>query len=510
MVESAVAAGVGSSLIFVVLNVAMNLYTKWLFAPDGGDFAFPWTMLAVQQLQAYMVLQPWIAIKFPSKRCGWDMGDDDEGLGWSVSLQVLAVTSLFCFNVGLNSLSLVRISITLNQTVRAFLPVGVLLLATVLERRTYPQHSYITTGVLIVGIALTCWGSPDFEFYGFFLALMSTVVAAVGSSINGRLLNAGPFSKAGPEKIARLMLLQSVPAFVIFAAIAALTEGPQLRASLRGLGPWELHRRLGLVSISSALALMSNLGRCFLVAATSALMETLAGNAKVAALCVIDNLLFHTSLRAYNYVGIALTFAGFSVHVLLQYASRRTEAPAQSPEGVVPVTKGTFHGLGPSPGSLQRLSLPRIISGGETGLASEHLALRLGKPTPKHRRRRWQSGEEGEAGGGAQGRRRADTWQAGTDPTRLWLDRVGNRMGMDLAPVIESPPWLSDELSEAAFSRTGSVDGDEASPCHSPRSQRSEKDDRYEPLVLPTVPNQSSRSRIWSDITHSAGNPRPL
>merc|ERR1719323_1224906 len=79
---------------------------------------------------------------------------------------------------------------------------------------------------------------------------------------------------------------------------------------------------LALVSVSSLLALMANLGRCFLVAATSALMETLAGNAKVAALCIIDNLLFHTALCTHNYAGIALTFGGFSVHVLLQYASK--------------------------------------------------------------------------------------------------------------------------------------------------------------------------------------------
>ncbi|CAJ1346111.1 unnamed protein product [Effrenium voratum] len=45
-------AGAASSLLFVVLNCAMNIYTKWLFSPGGGDFALPWTMLAVQQAEA--------------------------------------------------------------------------------------------------------------------------------------------------------------------------------------------------------------------------------------------------------------------------------------------------------------------------------------------------------------------------------------------------------------------------------------------------------------------------
>ncbi|CAJ1346109.1 unnamed protein product, partial [Effrenium voratum] len=156
----------------------------------------------------------------------------DEGLGMMDLVQVLAVTGLFCVNVGLNSLSLVRISITLNQTVRAFLPVGVLLLATCVERRTYPSHSYCTTFFLVVGIALTCWGSPDFDLLGFNLALMSTLVAAAGTSLNGRLLSVGPFRGTGAVNIMRLMMLQSIPAFFVFTIIAVFTEKHPLTVRL--------------------------------------------------------------------------------------------------------------------------------------------------------------------------------------------------------------------------------------------------------------------------------------
>mmetsp|Transcript_81264 Transcript_81264/g.188773 ORF Transcript_81264/g.188773 Transcript_81264/m.188773 type:complete len:519 (+) Transcript_81264:81-1637(+) len=513
MVESACAAGVASSLIFVVLNVIMNLYMKWLFAPTGASFAFPWTMLAVQQAQAFLVLQPLVAYKFPSKRCGWDIGDDDgNGFGWTGALHVLLVTFLFCLNVGLNSLSLVRITITLNQTVRAFLPVGVLALATCLERRTYPKHSYVTTAALIVGIALTCWGSPNFELCGFVLALLSTMVAAVGSSLNGRLLNTGPFSKPGPEKIARLMMLQSLPACFIFSLVAMATEWTELWVALQGMSIPQRSETFLLVSLSSVLALLSNLGRCFLVAATSALMETLAGNAKVATLCIIDHQLFHTSLRAHNYLGIALTFVGFSVHVLLQYASREQHATPIQDERKV----GDNHmvispeGKGELLDTLEEdqpsgMSLPRMISGADTGLAAEHLALRLGKPTPKHGRRCWNRQNEEEWAGNPTSRQRASTWQAGSDPTRTWLDRVGNRMGMDLAPVIEAPPWLTSDESEV-FSRIASQEFSNGDSLHSPRDRLGE--DGFNPLMLP---RDTSRSRIHSDMTHCAvGNPRAI
>ncbi|CAE8589543.1 unnamed protein product, partial [Polarella glacialis] len=292
--------------IFVVLNCAMNIYMKWLFSPSGGNFALPWTMLAIQQLEAYLVLQPWLAWRDSTGRFGWGVGkprklahrtgsvaiaaqdhqaermpevqegeEDEDGLGVVELCQVLSVTGFFCLNVGLNSLSLVRISITLNQTVRAFLPVGVLLCATCIERRTYPRHSYITTLMLVLGIALTCWGSPNFEPVGFTLALASTFVAAIGSSLNGRLLCSPAFRRNGTQKIMQLMMLQSVPAFVFFAFVAALTEGDSILRLLQVSDEGEMPQRswlviLGLVSISSALALVANLARCFLVAATSA------------------------------------------------------------------------------------------------------------------------------------------------------------------------------------------------------------------------------------------------
>jgi len=550
MDQQVIAAGIGSSLIFVLLNVSMNLYMKWLFAKDGGDFAYPWTMLAVQQLQAYMVLQPLIVWRYPTVRnCGWDVGGDDHESSMSLTamMQVLAVTGLFCLNVGLNSLSLVHMSITLNQTVRAFLPVGVLLLATVLERRTYPRHSYYTTFALIFGIALTCWGSPHFEFHGFFLAFTSTGIAALGSSLNGRLLNAGPFNKAGPGVIARLLMYQSVPAFFIFLIVAYLTEAERVRDAFSA-------RCVLLISISSALALMANLGRCFLVAATSALMEALAGNAKVAALCVIDHQLFHTTLHTYNYFGVAITFTGFSMHVLLQYASRQDTAAGDEQAQELAEsnskeqrTNGESHGEsnGDSNGVLHvrrhtplnqptirlqprpPLSLPLQISGAETGLISEQVAVRIGKPAPKARRHRLSTLNEEDSYEDpsedmdhdqleADTRRiRASTWQAGIDPTKSWFGRVSDRAGVQLAPILEPPPWLSQEDAEdenilptsysadAGFMR-GLDRRDSTSPLVA-------NGDAFVPCDFPARSN--SRLRIWSDMTHArtdAPQLRPL
>jgi len=295
---------------------------------------------------------------------------------------VLGVTVFFCLNVGLNSLSLVRVSITVNQTVRAFLPVGVLLLGGCVERHTYTRGSYLSSLAIVVGIVLACWGSHELDHWGVCLALASTLVAAAGASLNARLLNGGPLEDhSGPEKILRLMTCQTVPAFFIFSSSAAVLEGQQLRALLADPGPWRWYGRLLLLSVSSALALLTNLSRFLLVATSSALAETSAGNAKVAVLCVVDHFLFGTHLRAHNCLGILVTFGGFSMHMLVQHAGgpgpHESSALflAGSPEG----PEGPPGGGAARPGG-RIPSLPRapsLLSSAETGLASELLALRI-------------------------------------------------------------------------------------------------------------------------------------
>jgi len=261
--------------------------------------------------------------------------------------------------------------------------VGVLLLSSCLEQRVYPLHAYLTTVVIVAGIGLTCWGSPDFEGLGFSLALLSTIIAALGSSLNGWLLNAGGPFQSGSGGIARLMMLQSVPAFLMFAVVAIIVERSGLVDMMSSMSAQECYQTLAWVLGSGVLALLSNLGRCGLVAATGALMETMAGNAKVALLCGIDHELFGTVLHGQNYLGIGVTFAAFSAHVLMQYAGK---AAAEQELEVLEVLEDEDHQDLRPPGSPLKLSpvkkakysLPRVISGAETGLAAEHVALRLG------------------------------------------------------------------------------------------------------------------------------------
>jgi len=180
---------------------------------------------------------------------------------------------------------------------------------------------------------------------------------------------------------------------------------------------------LALVSFSSVLALLSNLGRCFLVAATSPLTETLAGNAKVATLCIIDHYLFHTVLSWKNYAGIGLTFSGFSVHLLLQYAIKEDkEDMRQGPET-------------PSAKTSKVVNRPRLISAADTGLAAEHLAVEVGREPAQFRRI---GGENGLAPIPELPRPRSVTWPQPAPKETSGMFGAS----VDFSLVFQVPVWL--------------------------------------------------------------------
>lgn len=476
----ALLTGVLSSFIFILINTALNVYMKWLFNKTGGDFAHPWTMLAVQQFQTFFVLYLGLSLV---RSYGYNQ--DDRGKspllpecgGASTLLSILAVTVMFCINVGLNSLSLVSISITLNQTIRAFLPVGVLLVATCVEQRVYPKHSYLTTGLLVMGIGLTCYSSPNFQFYGFSLAFVSTLVAAVSTSLNGRLLSKGPFKNTGAYGIVRLTLLQSIPSFFIFALLAFFTEGRSVVEKFRSNseGRWQWHQHVGLVTISSVLALTCNLSRFLLVSATNALMEALAGNAKVATLCIIDHQCFGTVLHLHNYAGLGLTIVGFSVHLTLQWSIK------EEPEGQEKKLNDPVLPVGDQATARSRkLYSPHMLSGAETGLAGEYLAVDIGRDLTRFRGKFRGVDPSGSPNSSTPQirRHRSVTWPEEAPTSQV---SHGFLKDVDLSRALAFPSWLSVEDNGHG------VDLYASSPSNA--------SEMMSPLV------SSARSRSYSDPT---------
>jgi len=226
------------------------------------------------------------------------------------------------------------------------------------------------------------------------------------------------------------------------------------------------------------------LGRCFLVAATSPLTETLAGNAKVAALCIIDHYLFHTVLGLKNYIGIGLTFMGFSVHLLLQYASKGESQSDSSRRGDLPETPSATKG---------RVNRPRLISAADTGLAAEHLAVELGRETTTTFRRI--GGENGLAPIPELPRPRSVTW-----PQPAPANQTGMWGGVDFSLVLQVPVWLQ-------TSKAGSPED------YSPLSVASLSPMARRSLASPTLPSghmsptsSAARSRFYSDPTDTNNN----
>jgi hypothetical protein len=273
---------------------------------------------------------------------------------------------------------------------------------------------------------------------------------------------------------------------------------------------------------------MANLGRFGLVAATSALMETLAGNFKVALLCLIDHELFHTTLYFHNYLGVVTTFLGFSGHVLLQYIRalmEQDQAEEEDEKDLATIPEGeegeermlelkehsadtgraraesTASSRGARRSRVDSMEIPQMMSGGETGLAAELVSVQMGRKSLKLTKpdKLFTIEEDVEVE-----RPRAATWAAGQLESRSnqhsWL---GKRLGVEVSPLWQAPDWLSSSIT-STDSKFRDDWGEEALAVLEQDAQFRQDTQRLMPSNGATrggkscSDQESNRSRIWT------------
>lgn len=300
-------AGVALALLFIGLNLTLNLYNKWLFK----GLPLPITLVVVQQLGAGLVLAAWFGVReraLPRVR-------------GRVLRGAVAMSLLFGTNTVLNNASLVSLSLTLNQCVRAFLPCVVLVVSVCLEGKRYPWTRWGTGALIAAGIVMGVWKNPSFELGGFVLVASSTLLAGCFDSMSGWLLG-------GEERLAPTVLTLYQSAVVAVACLPFLVawEAPALQTA------WATDRRTVALGMGggAALALAYNLVRFNLVQQTNSLFLPMLGNFKVGMLVVLDVWLFDETLSTLNVVGVVVTVGAFVVHAALE---RRAKGGKRPPVG---------------------------------------------------------------------------------------------------------------------------------------------------------------------------------
>lgn len=171
----------GLCLLYIVLNAALNFLNRWALGVHG--FTFPLALTGAHMLLNPVLLLPVMLAK---------------GLSWqafSLTLRaqwrgIVIVGLLNGVQIALNNSSLVVMELSLNQVVRAAMPVFVALLAVVVEGRVPTASDLACLVVISIGVMLAVIRPGTVlssDVTGTILVLSSVAIMALQMSCSGRL-----------------------------------------------------------------------------------------------------------------------------------------------------------------------------------------------------------------------------------------------------------------------------------------------------------------------------------
>jgi len=292
-------------LLFWGGNVGLNVYNKWLFAKGG--FRVPLFVTISHQIfgfvgSALMMLTPLYKRKPIESR--------------DIALKLLLISVFFSINTGLNNSSLLYLTLSANQIIRALLPAVCAVFATFIEGKKYTGAQWATMFVLVVGVVLALLDNPTFDELGTILCLASVVGAAVHVSVVGYFMS----NKVKMEAFDVLLYTTLPIALILAPPFAASNEPEKLDAFVEQEG-W--NRAVFLVALGGVIAFLYNLIHYLFIHYTSSVYTTVAGNMKVALVVAFSFVFLDDDATPTNIVGLAIACLAFFANSFLEFHKKQ-------------------------------------------------------------------------------------------------------------------------------------------------------------------------------------------
>jgi len=286
---------------WLALNLGLNYYNKWVLSET--DFRFPFFLTLVNKSVGLCV-----AITALFFKEGLPKPQD---LAAQFSRPIVhAYGVMTALNIGMNNWSLLLITLTLNQIIKATIPLPTALLSKLVEGKTFSWHLYGSMAVLVGGVVMSSVGAFGAEpVLGIVVCLISVLSTAAWNVTSAVLMQTGVKLDAvsvlfvsGPTCIATLLFFFLIP-------LPAFSEsnGNYYIENSEAVQLFSGHRRHPGQAVPSAgtvvlyLAISALMGSFYdivhghFVKITSAVNISIVGNAKLALLILLSmGLLEHT------------------------------------------------------------------------------------------------------------------------------------------------------------------------------------------------------------------------
>lgn len=280
---------------YLTLNSSLNLLNKWSLGVYG--FRFPLLLTSCHMAFSFLVLAP-VALREP-----WETHVRSLEKQWR---GVVYIGAFMALNIALNNLSLMDISLTLNQIIRASIPVVTCILAISVESKYPTRKELIALIVLVTGVMLAVWqGAVAGKPYAIAFCLVGTVCNGAMMTFSGKLLGEKLDVVRLTFYTAPVSLLCLVPFFCIYELEKFMAYLPSHRNGV-----------ILIIGVSSVNAVLYNMVHSLMIKRTSAVTTTVLGEAKIIGLLILSAMLLGES-KEFTFkmtLGCVLAMTGFGLY----------------------------------------------------------------------------------------------------------------------------------------------------------------------------------------------------
>ena len=256
----------------------------------------------------------------------------------------VAIGLFMALNISLNNSSLVEMTLSLNQVIRASIPVFTCVLAVAIEGKKPTQKEALSLLVLTFGVMIAVWegtvaGSPR----GVALCLAGTVSNALMMTTSGKVLS---------ERVDALRLtFYTAPVSLAALAPAFLASGEASRFA-NDYAPVHGKEAAVIALATSAVALSYNVVHSLMIQRTSAVTTTVLGEAKIVGLLLLSYVILGEK-KAFSVkmtVGCLTAIFGFCLYSHAKLAAATASSSSKAAEVSASAGGGGGGGKGSSSG----------------------------------------------------------------------------------------------------------------------------------------------------------------
>lgn len=237
----------------------------------------------------------------------------------TLTKQWTGIAYIGCFmalNIALNNISLLDISLSLNQVIRSSIPVITCILAIPVENKLPTRREFLSLVVLTVGVMIAVWqGSISGKPVAILFCILSTVCNGAMMTFSGKVLS---------EKL-DVVRLTFYTAPVSLACLLPFMVWREIGKFRPFLGA-QFYGVIGVILVSSLNAVCYNAIHALVIKWTSAVTTTVIGEVKIVALLLLSAFLLDEgkefTLRML--IGCGLAISGFIMYSHVKLAAMKS------------------------------------------------------------------------------------------------------------------------------------------------------------------------------------------